>query len=61
MGNSYRDLLVWQDARDFAIRIYRATEKFPKAEQFGLTNQIRRAAVSVESNIAEGQGETDPG
>lgn len=61
MGNSYRDLLVWQNARDYAIKVYRATERFPKAEQFGLTNQIRRAAVSVASNIAEGQGRLTPG
>jgi four helix bundle protein len=47
---------VWQKARVFATEIYRITEPFPKNEIFGLTSQLRRAAVSVASNIAEGQG-----
>lgn len=50
----FRDLIVWQRARDFAKEIYRLTRYFPKEEQFGLTLQLRRAAVSVSSNIAEG-------
>ena len=61
MANGYRDLLAWQKARDLAVAIYRATEKFPKSERFGLTNQIRRAAISIASNIAEGQGRLTPG
>lgn len=58
MGNqkitSYQDLIMWQKAKDFAIKIYGATEKFPSEERYGLTNQIRRASVSIASNIAEG-------
>jgi four helix bundle protein len=56
LANTYRDLLVWQKAKALAVGIYRATELFPKSELFGLTSQMRRAAVSVASNIAEGQG-----
>jgi four helix bundle protein len=56
LANTYRDLLVWQKAKALAVETYRATETFPKSEVFGLTNQMRRAAVSVASNIAEGQG-----
>ena len=53
---SYRDLHVWQRAVDFAVAIYRVTRSFPKHEVYGgLTDQIRRAAVSVPSNVAEGQ------
>jgi four helix bundle protein len=47
---------VWQKAKALAAEIYRATEPFPKCELYGLTSQLRRAAVSVASNIAEGQG-----
>ena len=47
---------MWQKAKAFAVQIYQATEQFPRAELYGLTSQIRRAAVSVSSNIAEGQG-----
>jgi len=61
MARSYRDLLVWQKAKALAVRIYESTEQFPKAETYGLTSQIRRAAVSVPSNIAEGQGRLTPG
>ena len=56
MANTYRDLLAWQKAKELAVRVYKATETFTKSEQFGLTSQIRRAAVSVASNVAEGQG-----
>ena len=56
MARSYRDLVVWQKAKALAVRIYEATEPFPKHELCGLTSQIRRSAVSVASNIAEGQG-----
>jgi len=50
----YRDLLIWQKAMDFATEVYRLSEGFPRHERFGLTSQLRRAAVSVPSNIAEG-------
>jgi four helix bundle protein len=50
---SFKDLLVWQKARDLAVLIYKLTEQFPKAELYGLTSQMRRAAVSISSNIAE--------
>jgi len=53
---SYRQLKVWQAAMDLAEECYRVTRIFPKAEIFGLTSQIRRAAVSIPANIAEGQG-----
>ena len=57
----YRDLLVWQKAMDLVRFVYRETEAFPQSEVFGLRLQIRRAAVSVPSNIAEGHGRlTDP-
>jgi len=51
---SFEDLPVWQDARKFTNKIYTLTIKFPKEELYGLTSQIRRAAVSIMSNIAEG-------
>ncbi len=51
---SYRDLKVWQEAMDLAKRIYGATAKFPLEERFGLANQMRRGAVSIASNLAEG-------
>ena len=61
MGHSYRDLIVWQKAKSLAVHIYRDTEVFPKSEVYGLTSQIRRAAISVVSNIAEGQGRLTSG
>jgi four helix bundle protein len=61
VARSYRELLAWQKAKALAARIYQATEQFPKPETYGLTSQIRRAAVSVPSNIAEGQGRLTPG
>ena len=51
----YRDLVVWQKSKNFCINIYKLTSKFPEAERFGLMSQLRRAAVSIPSNIAEGQ------
>ncbi len=56
MSNSYRDLVAWQKAFALCLNVYRFTEQFPKTEIYGLTSQLRRAAVSVVSNIAEGQG-----
>jgi len=50
----HKGLLAWQKAIDLTVKIYRLTEKFPADERFGLTSQMRRAAVSVPSNIAEG-------
>jgi len=58
---SYRDLIAWQKSMALVKEIYRSTESFPKAERFGLTTQLRRAAVSVPSNIAEGQGRLSTG
>jgi len=55
MGQSYRDLIAWQRAMRLVSEVYRATRKFPREELYGLTDQLRRAAVSVPSNIAEGQ------
>jgi four helix bundle protein len=52
----YRELIVWQKALDLAASVYRMTNDFPREERFGLTSQIRRSAVSIPSNIAEGQG-----
>ena len=52
---SFHDLIVWQRSVDFVLRIYELTKSFPSEERFGLTSQIRRAAVSIPSNIAEGQ------
>lgn len=51
---NYRDLIVFQKADELAFHIYKATEKFPKSEMFGLTSQIRRAALSIPTNIVEG-------
>lgn len=50
---TFKDLIVWQKARDVAVLLYRATDKMPKQEMYGLTSQMRRAAVSISSNIAE--------
>jgi four helix bundle protein len=52
---SYRDLIAWQKAMELVGAVYQLTRQLPKEEQFGLTSQLRRAAVSVPSNIAEGQ------
>jgi four helix bundle protein len=54
--NSYRDLDVWKQSRQLVKSVYQLSRSFPKEEQFGLTNQLRRAAISVPSNIAEGSG-----
>jgi four helix bundle protein len=60
MGQSYRDLIAWQKGIDLVTAIYRLTQQFPREELYGLSNQLRRAAVSVPSNIAEGQARFSP-
>jgi four helix bundle protein len=52
---SYRDLIVWKKSMSLVLNIYRITNAFPKTETYGLVSQLRRAAVSIPSNIAEGQ------
>ena len=61
MGQSFRDLIVWQRAIELTVAIYRLTSKFPEAERFGLMSQLRRASVSIASNIAEGYGRSTTG
>jgi four helix bundle protein len=61
MGESFKDLVVWQRAIQLTVAIYKLTSYFPPSEQFGLTNQLRRAAVSVASNIAESYGRSTTG
>lgn len=56
MNDAYRDLVAWQKAMALVTEVYRVTEHFPSREIYGLTQQLRRAAVSVASNIAEGKG-----
>jgi four helix bundle protein len=56
MSGCYQDLKVWQKSLELTLEIYRKTQSFPAAELYGLTNQMRRAAVSISSNIAEGTG-----
>ena len=57
----YRDLVAWQKAMALVTEIYRVTHNFPRDELFGLTSQLRKAAVSVPSNIAEGRGRSSLG
>jgi four helix bundle protein len=61
MANSFKDLVVWQRAVQLSLAIYKLTSSFPDSERFGLTNQLRRASVSVASNIAEGYGRSSRG
>lgn len=56
MSGTFKDLKSWQKAFDLTLNIYRVTKSFPREEIYGLTSQMRRAAVSVVSNIAEGKG-----
>jgi len=58
---NYKDLIVWQKAMDLVFDVYRVTAAFPREEVYGLTNQLRRSAVSVPSNIAEGHGRATKG
>ena len=55
MINSYRELIVWQKSIELVVAVYNLTAKFPKEEAYGLTSQMRRSAVSIPSNIAEGR------
>ena len=54
--NSYKDLLIWQKGIDIAINLYELVEDFPKEEMYALTSQLKRASISISSNIAEGYG-----
>jgi four helix bundle protein len=56
MAGAYTELRAWKQAVDLVLEVYSTTQQFPKTELYGLTNQIRRSAVSVPSNIAEGKG-----
>ncbi|NLD81896.1 MAG: four helix bundle protein [Smithella sp.] len=58
MKRAHHDLKVWQEAMDLVKMIYQSSSSFPESENFGLTSQIRRAAISVPSNIAEGAART---
>ncbi|MGA8407266.1 MAG: four helix bundle protein [Candidatus Acidiferrales bacterium] len=60
-ARDYRDLLVWQKGIALAKKVYEITERFPPAERFGLISQMRRAAVSIPSNLAEGQARRTTG
>jgi four helix bundle protein len=59
--NSYRDLIVWQKSMTLVTEIYAATKSFPSEELYGLTSQVRRSAISIPSNIAEGYGRNSTG
>jgi four helix bundle protein len=58
MNDSFKDLVVWQRAVQLGVAVYRLSSTFPPSERFGLTSQLRRASVSVASNIAEGYGKS---
>ena len=57
---SFRDLVVWQRAHEFVLAVYRYTESFPEREKYGLAHQLRRPAISIPANIAEGFGKRKP-
>jgi four helix bundle protein len=61
MKQTFRELSVWQRAMQLTVAVYRLSQEFPREEQFGLTTQLRRAAVSIPSNIAEGHGRITKG
>lgn len=54
--HNFKELIIWQKAIDFAVQTYKVSGSFPQEEKYGLTNQLRRSAVSIASNIAEGSG-----
>jgi len=56
MLKSYKDIKIWQKSYRLCLKIYKAIQKFPKNEVYGLTSQMRRAALSIPSNVAEGYG-----
>ena len=60
MGRRFRSIKAWQRADELAVSIYQATKPFPKDEQYGLTAQMRRAAISVAANIVEGSSRRSP-
>jgi len=60
-SRDYRDLVAWKKAFELTLAIYRETSSFPSGEKYGLTSQLRRASVSIPSNIAEGQGRNSYG
>src|SRR5260370_38301420 len=59
-ARSFRDLRVWQKAHEFVLAVYRYSESFPEREKYGLAHQLRRAAVSIPANVAEGFGMRSP-
>jgi four helix bundle protein len=61
MGQSFKDLVVWQRSIELTTDVYKLASKFPESERFGLTNQMRRASVSIASNVAEGYGRSTRG
>ena len=61
MVQSFRDLVVWQRSMQLALAIYRITQSFPREELYGVAGQLRRSAVSIPSNIVEGQGRLGSG
>jgi four helix bundle protein len=61
VGDSFKDLVVWQRAVQLSLAVYKLTAGYPDSERFGLTNQLRRASVSIASNIAEGYGRSTRG
>jgi four helix bundle protein len=61
LGETFRELVVWQRSIQMTMAVYKLTSNFPADERFGLTNQLRRASVSVASNIAEGYGRATTG
>jgi len=61
LGQSFKQLLVWKRAIELTLAVYKLTASFPDSERFGLTNQMRRASVSIASNIAEGYGKSSTG